>query len=190
MLWSNRSQWYVHVICRVLGERADRVELTGGHLRPEVYFNMPTYIEKYGYEAAAEISKFEVTHLQVIRDLVNSDQIDCDLTLTRTFDVFLDDHYAKKSKEAYDRMLRSGITSIKDAHYTPEKQAEQVRDLFIITRIGNTVLIRNDLLRFVASKALEAASVSQLPISGPTSLSCIYLLVPLLGVPIFKPPPL
>lgn len=102
--------------------------MKGGHLRPEVYFNMPTYIEKYGYEAAAEISKFEVSHLQAIRDLVEKEQIDCDLTLTRTYDVFLDEEYAKTSRQAYDKMIRSGITSIKDAHYTPAKQAELVCD--------------------------------------------------------------
>ena len=88
---------------------------------------MPTYIEKYGYEAAAEISSFEVAHLQAIGDLVKKEQIDCDLTLTRSFDVFLEEEQAKASKKAYDKMLRSGITSIKDAHYTPAKQAEQVR---------------------------------------------------------------
>lgn len=89
---------------------------------------MPTYIEKYGYEAAAEISKFEIAHLQAIRDLVQKEQIDCDLTLTRSYDVFLDEEYAKTSKEAYDKMISSGITSIKDAHYTPATQAELVRD--------------------------------------------------------------
>ncbi len=87
---------------------------------------MPTYIEKYGYEAAAEISRFEIAHLEAIRDLVEEEQIDCDLTLTRTFDVFLDEEYAKTSKEAYDNMIRSGITTIKDAHYAPAKQAELV----------------------------------------------------------------
>ena len=146
---------------------------------------MPTYIEKYGYEAAAEISKFEIAHLPAIRDLVDKENIDCDLTLTRTFDVFLDDQYAKKSKEAYDRMLRSGITSIRDAHYTPAKQAEQVSN-FLNKRKKCTPLTLTDLLRCVVLKALAAASVLPLPISGPTSSPCIYLLLPLQEVPIFK----
>ena len=128
MLWSNRPQWYLQATCHNSGQKANSIGLKGGHLRPEVYFNMPTYTEKYGYEAAAEISKFEIAHLHAIRDLVEKEKIDCDLTLTRTFDVFLDEQDGKKSKEAYDKMIRSGITSIKDAQYTPAERAEQVGD--------------------------------------------------------------
>ena len=95
-------------------------------MKPEVYFRMPGYIKKYGYEAAAEISKHEVTHIQAIRDLVDEDHIDCDLMITRSFDVFLDEEHAKASKEEYDKMIKSGITTIKDAHYTPANQAEMV----------------------------------------------------------------
>ena len=168
--------------------------MKGGHLRPEVYFNMPTYIEKYGYEAAAEISKFEVSHLQAIRDLVEKEQIDCDLTLTRTYDVFLDEEYAKTSKQAYDKMMRSGITSIKDAHYTPAKQAELVCDPLNLQRpeVKSSNRGLTNPFRSVVSKALEAASASRRPISGPTNSSCIYSLSLSPKEPIFRPrlPPL
>lgn len=115
------------MLLEILNRKTDEDGAKGGHLRPEVHFHMPTYIEKYGYEAAAEISRFEVAHLQAIGDLVEKEKVDCDLILTRSFDVFLDEGQAKASKEAYDKMLSFGITSIKDAHYTPAKQAEQVR---------------------------------------------------------------
>ena len=133
------------MIFQIPGMRADKSGSEGGHLRPEVYFNMPTYIEKYGYEAAAEISKFEISHLEAIGDLVAREQIDCDLTVTRTFDVFLNEDHAKTSKEAYDKMIRSGITSIKDAHFTSAKQAEQVCSLFITPEIqGNEIRLQTD----------------------------------------------
>ena len=87
---------------------------------------MSNYIEKYGLEAAAEISKHEVAHIQEIKSLVEKEHIDCDFTLTRTFDVFLDEAFANKSKNAYDSMVKKGLTSIQDAHFTPAKHAERV----------------------------------------------------------------
>lgn len=77
-------------------------------------------------EAAAEISKHEVAHIQAIKQLVEEENIDCDFTLTRTFDVFLDEEFANKSKAAYDKMVKQGVTCIQDAHFTPAKYAERV----------------------------------------------------------------
>lgn len=102
------------------------MSVQGGHLRPEVYFGMSDYIERYGIEAAAEISNHEVAHIQAIKKLVEKEHIDCDFTLTRTFDVFLDETFANKSKDAYDSMVKRGLTSIQDAHFTPAKYAERV----------------------------------------------------------------
>ena len=87
---------------------------------------MPGYIERHGLDAAVEISNHEVAHLQVIKQLVEKEHIDCDFTLTRTFDVFLDEGFANKSKEAYDAMVARGLTCIQDAHFTPAKYAERV----------------------------------------------------------------
>lgn len=87
---------------------------------------MSDYIEKYGLEAAAEISNHEVAHIQAIKKLIEKEHIDCDFTLTRTFDVFLDEEFANESKEAYDSMVKRGLTSIQDAHFTPAKYAERV----------------------------------------------------------------
>ena len=87
---------------------------------------MSDYIEKYGVEAAAEISNHEVAHIQAIKKLVEKEDIDCDFTLTRTFDVFLDEDFARKSKAAYDVRVKKGVTSIQDAHFTPARHAERV----------------------------------------------------------------
>lgn len=87
---------------------------------------MSNYIEKYGLEAAAEISDHEVAHIQVIKGLVEKEHIDCDFTLTRTFDVFLDESFANNCKDTYDSLVRRGVTSVQDAHFTPAKHAERV----------------------------------------------------------------
>lgn len=98
----------------------------GGHLRPQVYFGLPDYIEKYGLEAAAEIANHEIAHVQAIKDLVAKENIDCDFTLTRSFDVFYDEDMAMQAKEAYHAMVKKGLTCVNDAHYTPAKYAERI----------------------------------------------------------------
>ncbi len=105
-------------------------------MRPEVYFNIQNYTEQYGGEAAADIASFEISHVQVIKDLVEKEHIDCSFTLTRTMDVFLDEAYTKKAKVAYDELLKTGLASVEDVHFTPEKHAEVVRQhsyLFLAT---------------------------------------------------------
>ncbi len=96
------------------------------HLRPEVFSKMSDYVEKYGLEAAAEISNHEVAHIQAIKRLVEIEHIDCDFTLARTFDVFFDEDFANKAKKAYDSMVKQCLTSIQDVQFTPAKYAERV----------------------------------------------------------------
>ena len=87
---------------------------------------MSDYIDKFGLEAAVEISNHEVAHIQAIKKLVEKEHIDCDFTLTRTFDVFLDEAFANKTKEAYEIMVKKGLTSVQDVQFTSAKYAERV----------------------------------------------------------------
>ncbi|KAI9726546.1 MAG: hypothetical protein M1834_008988 [Cirrosporium novae-zelandiae] len=99
----------------------------GGHLKPDVYFNVNYYVRKYGAEAAAELANFEASQVLAVKQLVEDEEIDCDFNLTRAFDVHLDEEHAKKTKAAYDELRKTGIfTSVKDVHYVPSQYAEQV----------------------------------------------------------------
>ncbi|KAK4694741.1 hypothetical protein P7C71_g2895, partial [Lecanoromycetidae sp. Uapishka_2] len=98
----------------------------GGHLRPQVYFGLAECIEKYGLEAAAEIANHEIAHVQAIKSLVEKENIDCEFTLTRSFDVFFDEQMALQAKDAYDSLVKKDLTFVNDAHYTPAKDAERV----------------------------------------------------------------
>lgn len=102
----------------------------GGHVRPEIYYSMPEYIRKYGPEMAAAISNFEISHVQTLKDLVEKEQIDCDFTLGRSMDVFLDEAQAVEAKAAYDVLKKSGLVSLKDVQYTSAKSAEIVSTPF------------------------------------------------------------
>lgn len=75
---------------------------------------------------AAAISNFEISHVQALKDLVEREQIDCDFTLGRSMDVFLDEAQAIEAKGAYDELKESGLVSLKDVQYTSAKNAEIV----------------------------------------------------------------
>ena len=63
----------------------------GGHLRPDLYGHIPVYIERHGIEAGAEYAEFEVSHVQAIKNLIAKEGIECDFTLTRSTDTWVDE---------------------------------------------------------------------------------------------------
>lgn len=144
----------------------------GGHVRPEIYFYMPEYIKKYGLEMAAAISNFEISHVQALKDLVEKEQIDCDFTLGRSMDVFLDEAQAVEAKAAYDELKESGLVSLKDVQYTSAKCAEIVSAQFLRIVPDSFPLGNLTYFRFLAFEARKDALVSQLPIFGHTNSSC------------------
>lgn len=152
----------------------------GGHVRPEIYFYMPEYIKKYGLEMAAAISNFEISHVQALKDLVERERIDCDFTLGRSMDVFLDEAQAVEAKGAYDELKESGLVSLKDVQYTSAKNAEIVSiPIFFpvmpccCSFIQSIPLVNLTNFRFLAYEARKDALVSQLPTFGHTNSSCI-----------------
>jgi hypothetical protein len=58
-------------------------------LKPDVYFGISKYMKQYGTALAAEVARFEISHILCVKDVVAKEGIDCDFGLTRTMDVFL-----------------------------------------------------------------------------------------------------
>lgn len=106
----------------------------GGHIRPEVYFSMPAYVKKYGVETAVEISKFENSHVGVLKHLIEKEKIDCEFMLTRSMDVFLDEEAALKCKKSYDLLSEFALIP-KDVQFTPAKYAEGVRVMLLSSKL-------------------------------------------------------
>lgn len=99
----------------------------GGHLRPDLYGHIPTYIARAGIEAGAEVAKFEVQNLWAIKKIIEDEQIDCDFTLTRSIDVWCNDDAAQQAKVTYDRMAALKLDFMKDVFFTSDpKVAEGV----------------------------------------------------------------
>lgn len=100
----------------------------GGHLRPSVYSGIPRYTKQFGLDAAVELADFEFDHVPVIAELVKKENIDCDFTLTRTFDIYTDKDAAAEAKKVYLELKAAGVakTTINDLEWTDADKAEAV----------------------------------------------------------------
>ncbi|EAW20232.1 NAD(P)/FAD-dependent oxidoreductase [Aspergillus fischeri NRRL 181] len=98
----------------------------GGHLRPDLYGHIPTYIDRAGPEAAAEIAEFEIAHVQAIKKLVESEHIDCDFRLTRTIDVWCNEKAAEGARKVYERMKGHGFAYMDDVDFHAGKNVEGI----------------------------------------------------------------
>lgn len=99
----------------------------GGHLRPDLYGHIPTYIDRAGARAGAEIAEFEISNLRAIKRFIEEEGIDCDLTLTRSIDVWCNEEAAKKAKAVYDFMVAQRFEYMDDVIFYTGEQVEGVR---------------------------------------------------------------
>lgn len=99
----------------------------GGHLRPDLYGHIPTYIDRAGAEAGLEIAEFEIAHVHAIKKIVEKEGIDCDFTLTRTIDTWCNEDSAKQAKQVYDQMVARNFKYMDDVIFYTGKAAEGVR---------------------------------------------------------------
>jgi hypothetical protein len=98
----------------------------GGHLRPDLYGHIPTYVDRAGPEAGAEIAEFEIAHIHAIKRLIEEENIDCDFTLTRSIDVWCNKESAKNAKMAFDRIAARKFEYMDDAIFYTGKDVEGV----------------------------------------------------------------
>lgn len=74
-----------------------------------------------------EVAKFEASQVHAVKELVETENIDCDFVLTRACDATLDEKLAREIEDAYTELVKSGVADLKDVHFTPRKDAERVR---------------------------------------------------------------
>jgi hypothetical protein len=80
----------------------------------------------FGAEAAAELAKFEAANVYAVKELVESEGLDCDFQMTRSLDVYLDAYHAKETEKAYRKLVEAGLADLKDTAFIPEEHAERV----------------------------------------------------------------
>lgn len=98
----------------------------GGHIRPDLYGHIPTYIERHGAEAGAELANFELSHVKALKDVISEEGIDCDFNVTRNMNVYLNEAHGEKAKQKYETLASQAHSFVEDIHYTPQKHAEGV----------------------------------------------------------------
>ncbi|KGO57768.1 FAD dependent oxidoreductase [Penicillium expansum] len=89
------------------------------------------FTERYGIEAALEIVRFEISHLKIVEELVRKEKIDCDLTFTRSYDIYHDEAQLKKVKTFYDFLIEQGLDFMDDVKYLSQAETREtayVRD--------------------------------------------------------------
>lgn len=98
----------------------------GGHIRPDFYGHIPTFVERAGPDAGAEIAQFEIANLYAIKKFIEEEKIDCDFTFTRTIDVWCNEKAAKEAKVVFDRMVAHNFAYMNDAVFYTGKSVEGV----------------------------------------------------------------
>lgn len=98
----------------------------GGHLKPDPFNRPASLIEEFGVEAAAEAAAFEAEHVDVIKELVERENIDCDYVVTRAVDVQFKESIRDKLKAGYDQLIDSGVATTKGVFFTAGEKAEAV----------------------------------------------------------------
>lgn len=98
----------------------------GGHLRPDLYGNIPKYIDRYGIEAGAEVANFEIAHIRALKELIAEENIDCDLNLTRCMNVYLNEADGENARQTCEALVAQGLEYTPDIHYTSQISAEKV----------------------------------------------------------------
>jgi hypothetical protein len=83
-------------------------------------------MKRYGVEAATEVGNFEVAHIQAFKKLISEENIDCDLVITRSMNVYLNADEANQARETYESLATQGLAFTDDIQYTSGKLAEAV----------------------------------------------------------------
>ncbi|KAG0652384.1 Gamma-glutamylputrescine oxidoreductase [Hyphodiscus hymeniophilus] len=95
----------------------------GGHLRPSPG---AAVFDKYGVAAAVEVALFEIAHLQVIKDLVEMEKIDCELSFCRARHVITNPGILQGLKGMIEAMRESSQTIFENWHFVEGAAAEEI----------------------------------------------------------------
>jgi glycine/D-amino acid oxidase-like deaminating enzyme len=104
----------------------------GGHLKPDVYYSYKRYSDKYGRETAETLMEFEAKHIDEMSKLISEENIECDWTVTRACDAYIDPEIAEQAKTSYQQRCDDG-GNVSDIHEIPSD------DLLSVTRVKNVL---------------------------------------------------
>lgn len=80
----------------------------------------------YGATAAAEVARFETANVYAMKELIESEGLDCDVQLTRAVDVYLDAEHAENTEAAWRSLKEDGHADLSDVTFIPKRDAERI----------------------------------------------------------------
>lgn len=89
----------------------------GGHLRPDLYGDIPTHIKRTGLEAAVELAQFELAHVPVLKQFIEQEKIDCDFVLSRCIDTWSNEEAAKEALQTYETLKGHNLAYMNDVFF-------------------------------------------------------------------------
>ncbi|OQD67475.1 hypothetical protein PENPOL_c003G07576 [Penicillium polonicum] len=98
----------------------------GGHVKPDTYSDIPKFTKLLGVEAASQLAAFEASHVQAIKELVETENLECDFHMTRALDVYLDAVHANEVQSTYKSLYKLGTVDLRDVTVTSGKDAERI----------------------------------------------------------------
>jgi len=82
--------------------------------------------DRYGVEAAEEFATFVNDHINAIKQLIETEGLDCDFELRRSFDVVHDAQEAEEAKERFRASVKAGHRWTRERDLVEERYVEQV----------------------------------------------------------------
>lgn len=98
----------------------------GGHLRPDIFNGAASRMKKHDLDVANKVAQFELENDEALRELIKSENIDCDLRPVTSGTAFIDESEAAAAKALWDDMLEKGSPALKHVTYHGPDDAEKI----------------------------------------------------------------
>jgi len=105
----------------------------GGHIkfRPA---NLPSWVERHGPEKMAEMQAFVRRNVYAVKDVIETEGIQCESQLRRSWDVCLEQKEADEMMEGWAHLKSMRVAGLEDIDVAEKRYIQRVRKKIRITR--------------------------------------------------------
>ncbi|KAJ5272350.1 hypothetical protein N7478_007475 [Penicillium angulare] len=97
----------------------------GGHLKLAAWIARHTILN-FGYQAAEEVVAHQLNQLSAIHGIAEKENIDCELRVTRSFDVFFDESHASETREFISACKEKGVAWAEDIEWIEASRSDEI----------------------------------------------------------------
>ncbi|KAJ5114145.1 hypothetical protein N7456_002679 [Penicillium angulare] len=97
----------------------------GGHLKLATWVARQTILN-FGQEAAEEVVEHQLKQLSALHDVAAKENIDCELRVTRSFDIFFDESHASEMREFVTACKEKGVAWAEHIEWIEASISDQV----------------------------------------------------------------